>query len=184
MAIYTKKGDRGKTSLGSGIKVWKDDTRVEAYGTIDELNANLGLVNAQLKMVNKKYAKYLSNILDQIQDDLFSIGSYLSNPANSSLISEMPEKIILFEKYIDEMTERTGEIANFTVPGGTVVASQLHIARTIARRSERCLVTLIKKEKVNENVIKYINRLSDLLFQMNRFANHSEKVREVIWKRR
>ena len=76
------------------------------------------------------------------------------------------------------------EITNFTIPGGTVVAAELHVARTIARRAERALVTLIKKEKVNEDVVKYVNRLSDLLFTMNRFANHSEKVSEVIWKRR
>lgn len=184
MAIYTKKGDKGKTSLGSGLRVYKDSKRVEAYGTIDELNASLGVVNASLRLVNKKYAKYLSEITLKIQDDLFSIGAYLSNPSNSELIKDLDLKTSEFEKYIDEMTVKMPEIENFTVPGGTVIAAQLHVARTIARRAERNLVTLIKKEKVNEEVVKYVNRLSDLLFTMNRFANFNEKVKEVIWKRR
>lgn len=184
MPIYTKKGDRGKTSLGSGIKKWKDDVRVEAYGTIDELNANLGVIRSQFVGINNKYAQYLSEITLQIQDDLFSIGAYLSNPANSGLILELPKKILEFEKYIDEMTDKMPEIANFTVPGGTVVAAQLHVARTVCRRAERELVSLIKKETVNEDVVRYVNRLSDLLFTMNRYSNFNEKVEEVIWKRR
>ena len=184
MQNKTKKGDKGKTSLGSGVKVWKDSGRVNAYGTIDELNANLGVVRAQLLGIKKGYAKYLSEITLQIQDDLFSIGAYLSNPANADLISEIEKKTILFEKYIDEMMVKMPEITNFTVPGGTVVAAQFHVTRTIARRAERALVTLIKTEKVNEGVVRYINRLSDLLFAMNRFANFNEKVEEVIWKRR
>lgn len=184
MAIYTKKGDRGKTSLGSGVRVYKDSLRVDAYGTIDELNASLGLAKAQLGLINKKYAIYLSKILNQVQDDLFSIGSYLSNPANSGLISGLSKQTELFENYIDEMTEKLPELANFTIPGGTLVASQFHVSRTVCRRAERNLVSLIKKEKVNEDVVKYINRLSDLLFTMNRYANFSENEKDIIWKRR
>ncbi len=184
MGIYTKKGDKGRTSLGSGVKVWKDSKRVEAYGTIDELNANLGVIRAGLETVNKGYAKYLSEITLQIQDDLFSIGAYLANPANAGLLDELVKRVTLFEKYIDEMTGKMGEVTNFTIPGGTVVAAQFHVSRTVCRRCERCLVSLIKKEKVNEDVVKYINRLSDLLFTMNRFANYNEKKKEVIWKRR
>jgi len=184
MPIYTKKGDRGKTSLGSGLKVWKDSIRVETYGTLDELNATLGVIVAQLQTTQKGYSRYLAEITLQIQDDLFSIGSYLANPSNSNLIVELQKKILLFEKYIDEMTGKVGEIENFTIPGGTIVAAQFHVARTVARRAERQLVGLVKKETVNEDVLKYINRLSDLLFTMNRYANYNEKVSEVIWKRR
>lgn len=184
MAIYTKKGDKGKTALGSGVRVYKDAPRVDAYGTIDELNASLGIINAQLSLSSKKYAQYLSRITLLIQDDLFSIGAYLSNPANRELIKDLSLRTIEFEKYIDEMTEKMPEITNFTIPGGTVVASNFHLSRTICRRAERALVTLMKKEKVNEDVVKYVNRVSDLLFTMNRFANFSEKVKEVIWKRR
>lgn len=184
MAIYTKKGDKGKTALGSGVRVYKDAPRVDAYGTIDELNASLGVVNAQLSLSSKKYAQYLSRITLLIQDDLFSIGAYLSNPANRELIKDLSLRTVEFEKYIDEMTGKMPEITNFTIPGGTVVASYFHLSRTICRRAERSLVTLMKKEKVNEDVVKYINRLSDLLFTMNRFANYNEKAKEVIWKRR
>lgn len=184
MSIYTKKGDKGRTSLGSGVKRWKDDIRVDAYGTIDELNANLGIASSQLGVIKKKYAKYLLKITHQIQEDLFSIGAYLSNPANSDLVADLSQRITYFENNIDEMTEKMPEITNFTIPGGTLVASQFHVARTVARRSERRLVTLLKKEKVNEDVIKYINRLSDLLFTMNRFANYNEKQKEIIWRRR
>lgn len=184
MSIYTKKGDKGKTSLGSGLKVWKNSARVEAYGTVDELNANLGVIRAGLDMVKKGYAAYLSKITLQIQDDLFSIGAYLANPANSELLFELSKRTILFEKYIDEMTEKMGEVTNFTIPGGALIASQLHVARTICRRAERKLIGLIRQETVNEEVVKYINRLSDLLFTMNRYVNYNEKKKEVIWKRR
>jgi cob(I)alamin adenosyltransferase len=184
MPIYTKKGDKGRTSLGSGVRVFKDSARVDCYGTIDELNANLGVINANLSLIHKKYARFLQEVVLKIQDDLFSICAYLANPANSNLITHLPQRTLEFEKYIDEMTTKTGEIENFTVPGGTIIAAQFHVSRTITRRAERALVTLIKKEKVNEDVVKYINRLSDLLFTMNRFANHSEKVKETIWKRR
>jgi cob(I)alamin adenosyltransferase len=184
MPIYTKKGDKGKTSLGNGVRVFKDSVRVECYGTIDELNANLGVIAANLGMVRKKYARYLEKIVNQIQDDLFSICAYLANPANANLITHLPQNVLSFEKYIDEMTRKTGEIENFTVPGGTVVAAQFHVSRTIARRGERAIVKLMKKEKVNEDVLRYVNRLSDLLFTMNRFANYKENVSEVIWKRR
>lgn len=184
MPIYTKKGDKGKTSLGSGVRVWKDASRVTAYGTVDELNAVLGVAKAHLMQIKKGYAKYLVEILNQVQDDLFSVGAYLSNPANAALVEELSKKTLVFEKYIDTMMEKMPEITNFTVPGGTIVAAQLHVGRTVCRRAERSLITLIKKERVNEDVVKYINRLSDLLFCMNRFANHSENVSEVIWKRR
>src|SRR3989344_7686782 len=113
MAIYTKKGDKGKTSLGSGQKVWKDSERVEAYGTTDELNAALGVVASECFQINEGYAKYLNEIIYQIQDDLFCIGSYLSNPANANLIEELPKKTALFEKYIDEMTEKLPQLSNF-----------------------------------------------------------------------
>jgi len=184
MTIYTKKGDKGKTSLGSGVKVWKDADRVEAYGTIDELNAFLGVTSAQLFLIKKDYAFYLTKIIQITQDDLFSIGAYLSNPANASLVTELAGNTVLFEKNIDEMMDKMPEITNFTVPGGTVIAAQLHVCRTVARRAERQLVRLIKKETVDEDVVRYVNRLSDLLFCMNRYANFCENVEEVIWKRR
>lgn len=184
MPIYTKKGDKGKTSLGSGIHVWKNSERVESYGTVDELNAMLGLISAELSLLKKPYSKYLLTIVHQVQDDLFCIGSYLSNPANSDLITSLHKNTLLFEKKIDEMTAQMSEISNFTIPGGAVVAAQFHVARTIARRAERSIVALLRKEKINDDVVQYVNRLSDLLFTMNRFANLKAKKKEIIWKRR
>ncbi len=184
MPIYTKKGDKGKTSLGSGVKVWKNSERVEAYGSVDELNAVLGVVSAKLTPIKKGYSKYLGEIINQIQDDLFSTGSYLSNPANANLIELLPQRTVVFENYIDEMTGQIPELSNFILPGGGEVGTQLQLARTVSRRAERNIVALSRKAKINENVLQYINRLSDLLFTMSRFANHNEHISEVIWKRR
>jgi len=184
MAIYTKKGDKGRTSLGSGIRVWKDSNRVESYGTIDELNALLGVIEAELNLSSKKYAKYLSEILNQVQNDLFCIGSYLSNPANSTFISHLSQNTSDFEKKIDEMTSKLPELENFILPGGTRIGANLQLARAVSRRAERKIVTLIKKEKVNSDVVSYVNRLSDLFFTMSRFANFNEHKKEIIWKKR
>lgn len=184
MPIYTKKGDKGRTSLGSGLKVWKDSDRVEAYGTVDELNSVLGVIGAELTGAKKGYGKYLHVITLQIQDDLFCIGSYLSNPANANLIELLSQRTLDFEKYIDEMTEKLPDLSNFILPGGGRAGAQLQLGRAVSRRAERKLVTLSRNVKINENVLSYINRLSDLLFTMSRFANHNEHVNEIIWKRR
>lgn len=184
MPIYTKKGDRGKTSLGSGVKVWKDSVRVAAYGTIDELNALLGVVSSDCSQINKGYGKYLNEIVYQVQDDLFCIGSYLANPANANLLELLLQRTVVFEKYIDEMTLKMPELSNFILPGGGKIGALLQFARTISRRAERSIVSLSKKSQINADVLQYINRLSDLLFTMSRFANYNEKVSEVIWKRR
>jgi len=181
--IY-KKRRQGKTSLGSGVKVWKNSERVEAYGSVDELNAVLGVVGAKLTPIKKGYSKYLGEIINQIQDDLFSMGSYLSNPANANLISLLAQRTIVFENYIDEMTKDLPELSNFILPGGGEVGAFLQSARTVSRRAERNIVGLSRKVKVNEDVLQYINRLSDLLFTMSRFSNHNEHISEVIWKRR
>ena len=184
MPIYTKKGDKGRTSLGSGVKVWKDSKRVDTYGTIDELNALLGVVSSECFQINKGYAKYLNEIINQIQDDLFCIGSYLSNPANTNLLDLLPQRISVFENYIDEMTEKMPELSNFILPGGGKTGSLFQFARTVCRRAERAIVSLSRKDTINEVIMQYTNRLSDLLFAMSRFANYNEKVSEVIWKRR
>lgn len=184
MAIYTKKGDKGKTSLGSGVHVSKDNVRVEAYGTVDELNSVLGVACAELSGSKEGYSRYLIEIIHQVQDDIFCIGSYLSNPANANLIRLLPQRTTVFEKYIDEMTEKMPELTNFILPGGGKAAAFLQQARAVSRRAERRIVTLSKKVKINEDVLQYINRLSDLLFTMGRFANYNEKQIEIVWKRR
>jgi len=184
MTIYTKKGDKGRTSLGSGVRVWKDSRRVDAYGTIDELNALLGVIESDLSLITKKYSKYLREIVITIQNDLFCVGSYLSNPANSDLVSHLAKNTTEFESQIDEMTAKLPELENFILPGGSSVGANLQLARAVSRRAERKLVTLIKREKVNSNVVQYINRLSDLFFTMSRFANYKENKKETIWKKR
>lgn len=184
MAIYTKKGDKGRTSLGSGVRVWKDSRRVESYGTVDELNALLGVIEADLVLINKKYAKHLREIIITIQNDLFCIGSYLSNPAQKELINHLSENTSKFEKSIDEMTNVLPELENFILPGGGKVGANLQLARAVSRRAERKLISLIRREKVNPDVVQYINRLSDLFFTMSRFANYREKKKEIIWKKR
>ncbi len=183
MSIYTKKGDKGKTSLGSGVKKWKDDVRVDTYGTVDELNSLLGVVSSELN-AKKAPGRYLNNIILKIQDDLFSIGSYLSNPANSKLISHLSNNTLEFEKEIDGMTKILPELSNFILPGGGKAGALLQFARAVSRRCERKLVTLSKEEKINEDVLQYINRLSDLFFTMSRYANFKENIKETIWKRR
>lgn len=183
MPIYTKKGDRGRTSLGSGVKRFKDDIRVDTYGTVDELNSILGVICSEIDK-KKSYGKYLLKILNQVQDDMFSIGSYLSNPANYDLVSHLSKNTLEFEKEIDEMTEELPELSNFILPGGGRVGALFQLARTVSRRCERRLVSLSKKEKINTDVLQYINRLSDLFFTMSRYSNFSEGKKETIWKRR
>lgn len=184
MSIYTKKGDKGRTSLGSGVRAWKDSRRVESYGTIDELNALIGVIQAELSLSNKKYSSFLSKILNQVQNDLFCIGSYLSNPANSSLIAHLSKNTLEFEKKIDEMTAKLPELENFILPGGLKAGADLQFARAVSRRAERKIITLIRREKVNPDVVQYINRLSDLFFTMSRFVNFNENKKEIIWKKR
>ena len=177
MAIYTKTGDRGKTSLFTGERVYKDSLRTDAYGIIDELNASIGVSISFIK--NKKIIK----LLLEIQNTLFYIGSYLAG--NTSLVNEanLEGKTKNLEEKIDEMTEKMPKLKNFILPGGGKSGSSLHLARTVARRAERKLISLSKKEELNPEVMKYVNRLSDFLFTTARFANHLEKRKDFVWKR-
>lgn len=182
MPIYTKTGDKGKTSLFSGKRVWKDNIRVETYGTIDELNSIIGLASSHLSLKNKN-SKYLKKILTDIQNTLFYVGSYLADLPDTIENIDVNEKVEEFEHQIDFMTAKMPFLSNFILPGGGVSGASLQHARTVARRAERGLVALSKKEKVDARVIKYVNRLSDLLFTASRFANHTDKKKETIWER-
>lgn len=179
MPIYTRTGDKGQTSLFGGSRVLKSDDRVDTYGTIDELNSLLGLVVANIEARHKK----LATELEGIQHDLFDIGSYLADPS-AKQVERLPERIKLFENRIDQMTEKMPELHNFILPGGGRVGASLHQARTVCRRAERRLVSLMQHQDVDEQVVKYVNRLSDLLFTMARFVNHKEKKKETIWVKR
>ena len=181
MPIYTRTGDKGKTYLGSGKRVFKNSMRVEAYGTIDELNSLLGVILSEFE--KKPYQKDFRKLLDAIQADLFCIGCNLANPKDASLIQNINNKIPAIELEIDKMTEQMPPLTNFIFPSGGKVGSLFHLARTVARRGERIIVGLAQKETVDESIIKYVNRLSDLFLTMSRFANFKEKKKETIWSR-
>lgn len=177
MAIYTRTGDKGKTSLFNGQRVSKSDLRVDTYGTIDELNSVIGVVlSIKYKVLSIKKE------LIRIQNDLLDIGSALANPQGVALQS-LEKRVKEFEKFIDQMTAKMPPLSNFILPGGGKTGSFLHLARAISRRAERKIVALNNKEKIDKNIIIYLNRLSDLLFTMARFANFKEKKKETIWRR-
>lgn len=181
MPIYTRTGDRGKTSLFSGKRVWKYDARVETYGTIDELNSVIGVAIVHLPA--KKGSNKLKKILLSVQSDLFYIGAYLADLPDIIEDIDLVQKTEDFEKNIDYMMKRLPPTFHFVLPGGSRAGAFLHQARTVIRRAERNLVRLAKKEKVDERVMKYINRLSDLFYASARFANTIEKKKEIIWER-
>jgi len=177
MAIYTRKGDKGKTALFSGKKVWKSDLRIEVLGTIDELNSVIGVV-----LSIKHQILSIKQELLKIQNDLFEIGSGISNPKYSILNTEYYSgRIKNFENMIDSLGIKTPKINSFILPGGGGIGAMLHLARAVCRRLERRVVELNNKRKINNEIIIYLNRLSDLLFTMARFANFKEEKKERIW---
>ena len=183
MKIYTKTGDKGKTSLIGGTKVYKSDLRIEAYGTVDELNSYVGLCLDHLNSDN------INNVLAEIQDRLFTIGSALACDPDKETKLKIPDlhetDVELLEKEIDRMNEVLPLMKSFILPGGNISVSTLHIARCVCRRSERCCVRMQKKEmEVEPLIIKYLNRLSDYLFVLARFAAHELKIEEIPWKPR
>ena len=181
MKIYTKTGDNGQTGLIGGTRVSKSHLRIEAYGTIDELNSYIGLVGDQAVNQNKQ------TILSEIQDRLFTIGSTLAaDPEKSKMkIPDLfPEDITVLERAIDEMTSNLPELRSFILPSGHESISHTHIARCVCRRAERCAIALQEKEFVADVVIQYLNRLSDYLFTLCRMMHLELNIAEVSWKPR
>lgn len=181
--IYTKTGDKGKTSLIGGTKIPKSDLRIETYGTIDELNSWIGFVSDAINDFSANH------ILKEIQDRLFTIGSSLAcDPEKETrlLIPDLHEADVnLLEKEIDTMNETLPEMKHFILPGGHSSASITHIARSVCRRAERYCVNLaIHNGHVEPLIIKYLNRLSDYLFVLARYIGHLHNVPEIIWKPR
>ena len=179
MPIYTRTGDKGKTSLFDGTRVLKSHTRVETYGTIDELNSMIGVVIAHLQKGNVQEKKEL----EMIQHDLLDIGSALATPHPLPVVG-LDQRAKEFEKIIDTLTKKMPELKNFILPGGGKAGSFLHVSRTIVRRAERQLVGLMQHEEVDEAIVVYLNRLSDLFFTMARYINHTEKQQEIMWKKK
>lgn len=183
MKIYTKTGDAGKTSLIGGTKVLKSDLRIDAYGTVDELNSYIGLVS---DFSTDEHAK---SILKEIQDRLFTIGSELACDPDKKINMPIPDlhesDIELLEKEMDQMDTELPAMKHFILPGGLPSVSFMHVARCVCRRAERSCVNLKETSgTVNPLVIKYLNRLSDYLFMLSRFTLMQNNVPEIIWKAR
>ena len=181
--IYTKTGDLGKTSLIGGTKVPKSNIRIEAYGTVDELNSFIGLTADQLTHAASK------DILKEIQDRLFTIGSSLACDPDKESKLKIPDlkegDVELLEKEIDKMNEELEEMKSFILPGGHVAISTAHVTRCVCRRTERICVNMQENDLfVEPLVIKYLNRLSDYLFVLARYVGHLLGVEDIPWKPR
>ena len=177
MKIYTKTGDSGNTGLQGDFRISKSHPRIMAYGTDDEANAAIGMV------LTNTLDDDISQLLNQIQNDLFLLGSDLSNQDLNNLKNRISlEMIENLEVYIDTFESELPPITNFILPGGNVAAAQIHQVRTIVRRAETLVVKLSDKDEINSNSIKYLNRLSDLMFVMGRLINKRNGVEDIIWK--
>jgi cob(I)alamin adenosyltransferase len=178
LRIYTKTGDKGETSLIGGTRLPKHHIRIEAYGNVDELNSWIGLIRDQA--INAHYV----NILLEIQDRLFTIGSLLaSDPVKNKMkLPEIKEEdIVLLEKEIDAMESTLPPMKSFVLPGGNSIVSYCHIGRCVCRRAERSVLRLAENEKVEELIYKYLNRLSDYLFVLSRKLAHDLNAPETPW---
>ncbi|MFA3782969.1 cob(I)yrinic acid a,c-diamide adenosyltransferase [Melioribacteraceae bacterium 4301-Me] len=181
MKIYTKTGDSGLTSLFGGQRVWKSDPRIEAYGTIDELNTFLGLALCELN------ERELIDVIKSIQHELFIAGSDLATPLEKDSKVNVPrvtaEMSTRLEKLIDEYDSKVPPLNKFILPGGTKAAAVLHIARTICRRAERKVVESSFDFDIGENIKIYLNRLSDLLFVLARYVNKINDTPDIFWEK-
>jgi cob(I)alamin adenosyltransferase len=177
--VYTRIGDDGTTGLGGGQRISKDSLRVQAYGTVDELNSAIGIAIAH------GLAERLEDVLTGIQNELFHLGSDLCFYEEDKYTYKVPQieqrHIDSLEQLIDEMTQVVGPLENFVLPGGAVGAANLHLARTICRRAERECISLSRTEKIGARVVAYLNRLSDALFVMARYENKMRQVPEPLW---
>jgi len=182
MKIYTKTGDKGDTGLFGGDRVSKSSERIEAYGTIDELNSFVGLAVTEIQ------DNSIKKLLNKIQNQLFVLGADPAAPIltedNKKNIERVPyEFIIDAEKEIDVCEEKLEELKNFILPGGSKSAALLHICRTITRRAERRVIGLKDSELINENIVIFLNRLSDLFFVLARYENKISGQKDIIWKK-
>ncbi len=178
--IYTKTGDEGTTGLGGGQRVPKDSLRVATYGTVDELNSAIGVALAA------GLCERLTTALTGIQNELFDLGSDLCWPSDDTRRARIPtveaRHVEALETIIDDCNDVVGDLTNFLLPGGSIGAAHLHVARTICRRAEREAVRLGRDEAIGEFVLPYLNRLSDALFVMARYENHERGVPEPLWQ--
>jgi cob(I)alamin adenosyltransferase len=181
--IYTKRGDAGETSLVGGQRVSKDAARIEAYGTVDELNAFLGV--ATVSCGEDPRLAPLAAILQRVQHELFNLGSILATqPAD--VHPQQPRvtsfEIAQLEREIDAMNSDLPPLRSFVLPGGSRLSAEMHVARTVCRRAERLLVALAREESIPSETIRYLNRLSDAMFVWSRWVNYALGIPEVLWE--
>jgi cob(I)alamin adenosyltransferase len=180
--VYTRTGDDGTTGLGGGERVAKDSPRIEAFGTVDELNSQIGVAIAS--GLDSKLAERLA----AIQNDLFHLGSDLCTLEDDKAKRPVPtieqRHIDSLERWMDEMSAELSPLENFVLPGGTIGAAHLHVSRTICRRAERMTIRLARQEPVGAHVAPYLNRLSDALFVAARYENRSRGEPDVLWNSR
>jgi len=186
--VYTRTGDQGETALVGGRRVPKDSPRIEAYGTLDELNAVIGLArvfNAEQRSRDSSH-EWLDEVLRRIQNELFDLGSELATPADAAyegMFRVGPQEVTALERLMDECQKELAPLKSFVLPGGGRVGGFLHQARTVCRRAERRVLALSRTEPIGEWPLKYVNRLSDLLFVLSRWAAKRLGEVEYLWER-
>jgi cob(I)alamin adenosyltransferase len=186
--VYTRTGDKGETTLVGGKRLAKDSPRIEAYGTIDELNSIVGLArvyNAESLDAGDAH-RFLDEVLCQLQDELFDLGGELATPAESfqdGMYRVGAEQVDRLEKWIDQCQQDLEPLKSFILPGGGRIAAYLHQCRTVCRRAEREILRLSRSEKINEHVLEYFNRLSDLFFVLSRWIAKQTGAPEYLWQR-
>ena len=179
MKIYTKTGDKGSTSLFGGKRVPKNNIRIEAYGTVDELNASLGVI------ISENVSNTVKESLKKIQNDLFVLGGDLATPLEETKVKiprTTESMVLILEKEIDLYDSKLEALKSFILPGGIKASALLHLSRTICRRAERRVIELSEEEQINKEIVKYLNRLSDLLFIFARFENSVNDIPDVEWE--
>ena len=180
MKIYTRTGDTGNTSLFGGQRVPKDALRIDAYGTVDELNSALGAVLSDVSDAE------LKKVISRIQNTLFEVGADLATPRSieqKNVRRIKPEDAKELESVIDTIEQRLEPLTSFVLPGGSKAGSGLHVARTVCRRAERAVVRLSREEEIGEAILVYLNRLSDLLFVLARWSNKMANIPEIPWNK-
>ena len=180
--IYTRRGDKGRTSLVGGVRINKSSARIEAYGTIDELTSHLGLLLAYLPSVDDE-----RQLLLRIQSNLFIVGSHLATDLSQTPLppsGQLPEgETEILEQRIDEILSLLPETQGFVLPGGTIAAAQSHVCRTVCRRAERRIAALAETDIVGHEIIQYVNRLSDYLFVLAKKINFNAAQQEILWQK-
>lgn len=179
--LYTRKGDSGVTSILDKVQLSKGDVRLEAIGTLDELNTHIGLAVALLRQSDQAVVLATNNSFEQIQRDLLAIGSYLAHPIPDKRGPITARRITEVERWIDALDAASPPLTHFILPGGSFFSAELHITRTICRRAERCVVRLGETLSIAPHVYGYLNRLSDVFFAAARASAHADGAQETLW---